>query len=291
MKLINYFFQFILVIFLFLTFKLLGHKRASNLGCFLFKKLGPLTRKNNKAKQNINLVFPKISSEENLKIIENMWCNYGRTFAEYMFLDFFRKNNSNVVQIKNKSKLDQLRDSKKPILFFSGHFANFELLAMFIEKNNFNICALYRPLNNFFLNPLMKYLRVKYLCKDQIPKSMPGKSKDGTRQLLNRIKNKKHIALMIDQKVNEGIKIDLFSNKASTINIPANLALKHEYLLIPLSIKRVNNYNFIIEIKDQINVSKGDDQYTITKKINIELEKMIVDNPYQWIWTHDRWRI
>ena len=86
---------------------------------------------------------------------------------------------------------------------------------MTIERNNFDICALYRPLNNIFLNPVMKYLRTKYLCKDQIPKSIPGKSKDGTRQLLNRIKNKKHIALMVDQKVNEGIKVDLFKKSVN----------------------------------------------------------------------------
>ena len=220
-----------------------------------------------------------------------MWCNYGRTFAEYMFLDFFRKNKSLNIKVENLSKFDELKKLNRPLLFFSGHFANFELLAMTIEKNNFNICALYRPLNNLFLNPVMKYLRTKYLCKDQIPKSIPGKSKDGTRELLNRIKNKKHIALMVDQKVNEGIKVDLFNKKALTINIPAQLALKHGYSLVPMEIKRVSNANFIISIKEIIKINSADDQLSITEKINRELEKMILNNPEQWIWTHDRWRI
>jgi len=220
-----------------------------------------------------------------------MWCNYGRTFAEYMFLDFFRKNKSLNIKVENLSKFDELKKLNKPLLFFSGHFANFELLAMTIERNNFDICALYRPLNNVFLNPVMKYLRTKYLCKDQIPKSIPGKSKDGTRQLLNRIKNKKHIALMVDQKVNEGIKVDLFKKKALTINIPAQLALKHGYSLVPIEIKRVSNANFVIQIKENIKINSEDDQFSITEKINRELEKMILNNPKQWIWTHDRWRI
>ena len=220
-----------------------------------------------------------------------MWCNYGRTFAEYMFLDFFRKNKSLNIKVENLSKFYELKKLNRPLLFFSGHFANFELLAMTIGKNNFDICALYRPLNNVFLNPIMKYLRTKYLCKDQIPKSMPGKSKDGTRQLLNRIKNKKHIALMVDQKVNEGIKVNLFNKKALTINIPAQLALKHGYLLVPIEIKRVSNSNFVIRIKENIKINSEDDQLSITEKINGELEKMILNNPEQWIWTHDRWRI
>ena len=291
MKLIKYFVEFIFVIFFFFIFKILRLKLSSNLSCLIFQKIGPLIRNNNTIYKNINLVFPNNDENENKKIIKNMWCNYGRTFAEYMFLDFFRKNKSVNIKVENLSKFDELKKSNRPLLFFSGHFANFELLAMTIEKNNFNICALYRPLNNIFLNPVMKYLRTKYLCKDQIPKSIPGKSKDGTRQLLNRIKNKKHIALMVDQKVNEGIKVDLFKKKALTINIPAQLALKHGYSLIPIEIKRESNANFVIHIKENIKINSEDNQLSITEKINRELEEMILNNPEQWIWTHDRWRI
>ena len=291
MKLIKYFFEFLFVIFFFLLFKILRLKLSSNLSCLIFRKIGPFIRNKNKIYKNINLVFPKNNEEENNKIIDNMWCNYGRTFAEYMFLNFFRENKFLNIKIDNLSKFDELKKLNKPLLFFSGHFANFELLAMTIEKNNFEICALYRPLNNIFLNPIMKYLRTKYLCSDQIPKSIPGKSKVGTRQLLNRIKNKKHIALMVDQKVNEGIKVDFFSQKALTINIPAQLAIKHGYLLVPIEIKRIKEANFVIHIRDNVEISYNDDQFSITKKINLELEKMILNNSDQWIWTHDRWRI
>ena len=96
---------------------------------------------------------------------------------------------------------------------------------------------------------------------------------------------------MVDQKVNEGIKVDLFNKKSLTINIPAQLALKHGYLLVPIEIKRVKNANFIIHIKENVKVNAEDDQYSITRKINTELEKMILNNPEQWIWTHDKWRI
>lgn len=291
MKFIKYFFEFLIVIFFFSIFKILRLKLSSNLSCYLFKKIGPLLRNSSKIYKNISIVFPSYSNDKKKEIIKNMWCNYGRTFAEYMFLNFYRKNKFFNIKIKNPSQLSNLKNTKRPILFFSGHFANFELLAMTIEKNNFDICALYRPLNNIFLNPLMKYLRIKYLCKDQIPKSIPGKSKAGTRQLLKRIKNKKHIALMVDQKVNEGIKVDFFSKKALTINIPAQLALKHDYQLVPLDIKRIGTSDFIIDVKETIKISSNDDQYSITKKINAEIETMILSNPNQWIWTHDRWRI
>ena len=290
MKLFKYLFEFIIVIFFFAIFKIIGLKNSSNLGCLIFKKIGPILRKSKKIRKNIKIVFPDIGADKESKIIREMWCNYGRVFSEYMHLQKFKKNESNYIKI-NFEKFDELKKRKNPILFFSGHFANFELLSMEIEKNGFEVCALYRPLNNVFLNPIMEKLRIKHICKNQIPKSIPGKGRDGTRQLVRKINEKRNIAIMVDQKVTEGIQVNLFNKKAHTLNIPAQLALKHGYLLVPLEIKREDKINFSINIKDPLKIVKDDDQYSITRKINFELEKMILNNPCQWIWTHDRWRL
>ena len=291
MKSIKYFFEFFLVIIFFFIFKIIGLKNSSNLSCFIFKVIGPLLRNKNKIKSNIQIALPNIKKNKEKEIINKMWCNYGRVFAEYMHLKKLRDNNFEYIKINNVNRLEELRKKNKPILFFSGHFANFELLAMIIEKKKFQVSAIYRPLNNFFLNPLMEYLRKKYLCNDQIPKSIPGKGKEGTRILIDKIKSKKNIAIMIDQKVSQGIKCKLFAKDALTTNIPAQLALKHGYLLQPLKIKRYNQINFEIDVCDTLEVNTNDNQYLITRKINQILEKMILDNPDQWIWTHDRWRI
>ena len=291
MKSIKYFFEFFIVINFFLIFKIIGLKNSSNISCFIFKVIGPLLRNKKKIKTNIQIALPNVKKNKEKEIINKMWCNYGRVFAEYMHLKKLRDNNFKYIKINNANRLEELRKKNKPILFFSGHFANFELLAMIIEEKKFQISAIYRPLNNFFLNPLMEYLRKKYLCNDQIPKSIPGKGKEGTRILIDKIKSKKNIAIMIDQKVSQGIKCKLFAKDALTTNIPAQLALKHGYLLQPLKIKRYNQINFEIDVCDTLEVNTKDDQYSITRKINQILEKMILDNPDQWIWTHDRWRI
>ena len=293
MKLFKYLVEFIFTIIFFSIFKILGVKESSNLACVIFKKIGPLIRPNSKTKNHIKIVFPGIEDNDLKKIINNMWCNYGRTFAEYMHLEFFRNNKNNNVKIINSEKLLNLQKSKKPILFFSGHFANFELLAMYLDKNDLNISALYRPLNNIFLNTIMENLRKKYICKNQIPKTIPGqkKYKYAAKELIKKIKNKDNIAFMIDQKVTQGIKADLFGRKALTMDLPAQMALKYGYILQPLKIKRIKEINFLIEIDDPINTSGIDDVETITKKINLKLEEMIKENPNQWIWTHKRWKI
>lgn len=293
MKLIKYFVEFILVITFFLILKLLGVRKSSNFSCFIFKKIGPLIRSFKKIRKNIKIVFPEIDETQIKEISLKMWCNYGRTFAEYMHLKYFRENKNNNIKIINPEKISKLKSINKPILFFSGHFANFELLAMYLDKNGFDISALYRPLNNIFLNPVMEYLRRKFICKKQIPKTIPGKKKYkyGARELISRIKNGENIALMVDQKVTQGLKIDFFNKKALTMNLPAQMALKYNYLLQPLSIKRLNDIDFEIYFHETIVINSHDDEYSVTKKINEELESMISKNSYQWIWTHDRWRI
>ena len=100
-----------------------------------------------------------------------MWKNYGKTFIEYIFLDFFKKNDSHII-IEGMSNLEEVIKQKKPVIFISGHFANYELMSMEIVKKNIKLATIYRPLNNYFLNPLMEYLRRKYVCKIKLKREL-----------------------------------------------------------------------------------------------------------------------
>ena len=213
-----------------------------------------------------------------------MWKNYGKTFIEYIFLDIFQKKNSHM-QFTNEEILLQISEEKKPVIFISGHFANFELMSMEITKKNIQLATIYRPLNNFFLNPFMEYLRKKYVCKNQIKKGI-----NGVRESIEYIKKNYSIALMIDQRVSEGEKIDFFDIPAFTSTLPAQLAMKFNLDIVPVYIERDQNDNFIIEFKNRINPSNFENKFILTKELNNVLEKMIIKNPNQWIWTHDRWK-
>ena len=218
-KFIKYFIQFIIIIFLFFIFILLGRKISSNLSACLFKIFGKFFRSNKIIESNLKICFPENSNRTNNDIIDSMWDNYGRTLAEYLCLRSFQNNNDHI-KILNINKLESLKNSNDPVLFFSGHFGNFELMAMELEKQGFQISALYRKLNNLFLNPIMEFLRRSYICKDQISKPLPGKDKSGTRELLSRVKDKRNIALMVDQKLTEGITAKLFNKDCYTTRIP-----------------------------------------------------------------------
>ena len=291
MKTIKYFFEFITVITLFFIFKIIGLKNASNLGGMMGKFFGPLFRSKSITKKNIKIGLGEISKENEKEIINGMWSNIGRTFAEYVFLkDFkFNKINFNHVEINGTKYLDEIKKNNQSVIFYSGHFANFELMAMELDKFGIKCAAIYRPLNNFFLNPVMEYLRIKYICPNQIPKGRLG-----MREIIGKIKNGYSIALMVDQRVSEGPREAFFNKPAHTTTIPAQLALKYDSKLVPISLERKEGIKFIMTIHEPYKVKKTgyEDQDTknITLKINQILEKMIIKNPKQWIWSHNRWK-
>ena len=174
--------------------------------------------------------------------------NYGRILAEYPFLKEFRNNNlSNYIEIDGIDNLEQIKKNNKPVVFISGHFSNFELMAMQIEKLGVNLAAIYRPLNNIFLNKNMELIRKNYICKNQIKK---GRS--GTRQILENLKQGNSIALMIDQRVTEGIKINFFGDLASTTTIPAQIIKKYMCDLVPIYIERSRKHYFKMYVSQTI---------------------------------------
>jgi len=291
MKIIKYFFEFIIIVSLFCIFKIIGLKNASNLGSILGKVIGPFFRSKNIIKQNIKIGLGNLDAKKEEEIINGMWSNIGRTFAEYIFLKNFKLNKTGFSHIKiiGTEYLDEIKKSDKPVVFFSGHFANFELMAMELNKFGIKLATIYRPLNNFFLNPLMEYLRIKYICSVQIPKGISG-----SREIIKKIKDGYSIALMVDQRVSEGPRISFFNKEAHTTTIPAQIALKYNCKLVPIYIERKNGINFEMIIHKPYEIKKTgaheEDIKNNSLTINENIEKMIIKNPTQWIWTHNRWK-
>ena len=291
MKIIKYFFEFISIISLFCIFKIIGLRNASSVGSILGKSVGPLFRSKKIIKQNIKTGLGEIDEKKESEIINGMWSNIGRTFAEYVFLkDFkFNRTNFNHMKINGVNHLNEIKKNNEPVVFVSGHFANFELMAMRLYDEGIKLAAIYRPLNNKFLNPIMEYLRKKYICPNQIKKG-----KAGLKELLDKCNNNYSIALMIDQRVSEGIKINLFNKPTFTTTIPAQLALRYKYKIIPIDIERLNGSNFQMSINNPINFNDLENNKKnieiITIKLNKILEKMISKNPGQWIWSHSKWK-
>ena len=286
MKSIKYFIQFLIISTLFLIFKILGVNFASYLSGKIISFIGPVFRSKDLIKSNILKALPNLSHSEVEKITKKMWNNYGRILAEYIFIKDFRTSKlEKNIQIKGQQILEEIKKNNEPVIFVSGHFNNFELMAMQIEKSGINLAVIYRPLNNKFLNLIMERIRKKYICKNQIKKGISG-----TKQLLSFFKKKTSIALMIDQRVSQGINSNFFENKALTTTIPAQFVKKFKCKIVPIYIQRVKDISFKLTIHDPIIYSDNESIESITLDLNHKLEKLILKNPDQWIWSHNRWK-
>jgi len=284
MKKFRYLIEYIIIKLFFFIFKLLGVKKSSYFSGKIFSLVGPFFRNKKIIIKNIKQALPNATNKEIKKIIDDMWNFYGKIFAEYPFMKNLRDSDKNII-IEGKEVLENLKKNKEAVIFISGHFDNFELMAMQIEKAGVNLAAIYRPLNNIFMNKIMEKIRKKYICKKQIKKGRLS-----MRSLISNFKEGSSIALMIDQRVSEGIKLNFFNRSAYTTTIPAQFVKKFGCKIVPIFIERINGIKFKLKIFKPINFKNKNNIYENTLHLNTWLEKMILNNPSQWIWSHNRWK-
>ena len=288
MKIIKYFIQAFIIYTFFILIKILGLNISRRLFAKIFQIIGPLIKSEETINENLEKFLSSYNEEQKKNIKKMMWSNYGKTFVEYLFLNKFRKNNSHI-NFKGKEILKSIMDKNKPVIFVSGHFANFELMSMELTRETINLATIYRPLNNLFLNPFMEYVRRTYVCRNQIKKGIAG-----VKDSINYLKKNYSIALMIDQRVSEGKRLPFFDQMALTTTLPAQLAIKFDLEIVPIYIKRNLDDSFEMEILKPIALDRNEDLITqkinTTIKLNKILEEMISRDPGQWIWTHNRWK-
>ena len=291
MKIIRYFLEFVIVIIFFLIFKIISLKLSSDLGEIIGKYFGPLFRKKTIAKKNILIAFPDLNENSINEMIERMWKNIGRIFGEYIHINKFSIMDLKKIKIgfANKNNFEILKKNNKPVVFFSGHFANFELMAKCLQELGFNIGAIYRPLNNIFLNPIMEFIRKKYICPIQIEKGS-----NGTKKLIKHISTNNPLALMIDQRLSSSIRVPFFNQPATTTTTPAQLAIKYDALLVPVFLKRLEKSNFEFFIEEPLIINRTNhydkDIFNITQIMNKKIEEFIKRDSAHWLWSHDRWK-
>ena len=266
-KKIKYFLQFFVISLFLLIFKLLGLKISRLISKKILTFIGPLFRSNVMTKANIDLAFSEKDQNFKEKIINQMWSTYGKILAEYSFINNFKNQKlEKKIEVEGQSELEKIRTSNKPVVFISGHFDNFELMAMHIEKSGIDLATIYRPLNNHFLNPIMENIRKKYICKKQIKKGISG-----TKDLLKYFKSGTSIALMIDQRVSQGIKSNFFDTEAFTTTIPAQLTKKFNIPIVPIFIERQQSLKFKMKVYEPIHFSDNETIENSLRKIRKNL--------------------
>ena len=285
---IRYFIEWVLVGGALWYLNRLEFKTASDTGGKFFRKIGPYLKRSGIARNNLHRAMPDLSGEQLEKIVGDMWENLGRVFAEFPHVGRMgREELDEILTVEGLQHLDSLRQIDKGSIFFSGHIANWEFSCKALAANDFPLQLVYRKGNNPRLDRIIQGSRNLYQTI-AIPKG-----KDGARLLLQAIRERRHVGVLIDQKMNDGIPVPFFGRDAMTSPAIARLALKFDCPIVPAHVVRIGGHKQKFIISPPLEINKTGDQeqdvLNIMTEINSTLEGWIRANPAQWIWIHNRW--
>ncbi|HKP79209.1 MAG TPA: lysophospholipid acyltransferase family protein [Phenylobacterium sp.] len=261
---------------------------VSDFGGSLFRRIGPLTRANRVAERNLRIAFPEADDAEIERLLRAQWTELGRSLTEFLVVDRIVADTSRV-QVEREALLGAIAAGDRPVVFISGHFSNFELMAAAIVRAGVPCQITYRAMNNPYVDERVRKVRFRYGVRLFAPKGL-----DGARELMRGLERGESVALMNDQKFNGGVAAPLFGHIAHTAPGPATFALRFGIPLQPLSVERVGpGARFRIIVHDQIRLEDtGDraaDLVAGVRKINAFIEDRVRARPTEWFWVHRRW--
>jgi KDO2-lipid IV(A) lauroyltransferase len=269
-------------------FRVLGLKRASDLGGWLARKLGPMIPVTRRARRAMALAFPEMSDATREGHIVAMWDNLGRTFAEYSHLDKFwaMKPGARIEIVGMEHALAAISKGRGG-LFVSGHCGNWELMPRCIADVGQKGTLVYRPPNNPWVDAWIVKQR-----KIGLP-TLAAKGGDGARAIIKTLKENAFIAMLVDQKANDGISVPLFGRQAMTSPAAPSLSIRHKAPVVPAWCERLPGQRFRVTVYPEISVpetgDKTKDTYELALRLNQFLEARITENPANWLWLHSRW--
>ncbi len=270
-------------------FRLLGLKWASNFGGFVARTIGPRISGANRARRNLALAMPELEPEEVEKIIYEMFDNLGRTTAEYAHLAEFAKNGlKEHIELVGWEIVDRIRAEGGGAILVSGHFGNWELMPLALKTLGGKGAEIYRAPNNPFIDDWLIKQRATHIFPVQIPKGA-----EGGRALLKVVRAGEDVAMLVDQKMNDGIPVPFFGREAMTPPAAAALSLRYKVPIIPARMERIKGTKFRLTISEPPALpTTGDmslDTYNLCVWLNEFLETAIRERPGQWLWLHQRW--
>ena len=281
MKKVRYFFEYILVKIWLWFVEMLPLYVASNLGARLFQIIGMKLKVTNIARNNLKKTFPDYTAKKIEEIIYGVWDNLGRVAAETSILmKMPQVQFDQHIKIKGVENLAKYKG--KSVLLYSSHQANWEFIAKALVPYNIKIGGVFRKANNRLVNKLIDDIR------HLVDIHMIPKGRAGAKELLNAIKNNEQIVMLVDQKMNDGIKIPFLGRDAMTAPAIANLALKYDCPIIPLQSIRIKNSNFELIIHPELEI-KNKSIHEIMLNINEQIGQWVKERPEQWFWLHRRW--
>lgn len=278
---IRYALEGVLICFAVLFFRLLPLDLASAFAGGLARLVGPFSRAHRTARTNLELAMPELNDHQRSRILSSMWDNLGRVIGEYPHLS--RAVMARRITVEGREHLDKVRESGKGAVFVSGHFANWEIIPLTAAVAGLPMAVIYREANNPVAEWLIRATRGSYTS------GMHGKGRVGAVQSIKALKDNQPLAMLIDQKQNDGSMLDFFGRPAPTTTGAAQLAIRYQVPLLAARVVRTDGVHFHVTLEPPVNYPPDADPAQATLALNQLFERWIREHPAQWFWVHKRW--
>jgi KDO2-lipid IV(A) lauroyltransferase len=278
---IRYALEGALILFAVIFFRLLPLDAASALGGRLARLAGPFARAHRTARANLEQAMPELSESQRRRILSGMWDNLGRVIGEYPHLT--RPLMAKRITVEGREHLERIRQSGKAAIFVSGHFANWEIIPLTASLCALPMVVIYREANNPVAEALIRRTRAHYT------RSMHGKGRGGAVQAVKALKEGHPLAMLIDQKQNDGSPVPFFGLSAMTSTAAVQLAARYGVPLLAARVVRTDGVHFHVSLEPEVRYGSDTDPVAAMADLNRLLERWIRDHPAQWFWVHRRW--
>ncbi len=262
--------------------------RASRMGGWLGRAVGPPLARSRRAEARLRRAMPELTEAEAKRVIRAMWDNLGRVVAEYPHLEEFGgPAGDERVELVGAEHVERAAKDGVGAIFFSAHLGNWEILPPRAARHGVPLTQVYRAANNPFVERLTARARQGgrglYLPKG------PGTA----RGLFEALQGGAHLAMLVDQKLNEGIPVPFFGRDAMTAPLIAQLGLRFGCPVLPARVERLDGARFRITVLEPLELpSSGDreaDVRALMAQVNALIESWVRERPEQWLWLHRRW--
>ncbi|HYM03205.1 MAG TPA: lauroyl acyltransferase [Stellaceae bacterium] len=275
-------------VFIYMLFRALPLEAASGLGGWLARTIGPRLAISRRALKNLQRAMPEIGEDRGQRIILGMWDNLGRVVAEYPHLGKYQVyDEGGRIEIRGAEHIRAQRAYGKRAIFFSGHFGNWEVPTLAVTQAGLGVVEMYRAPNNPFVDRLINAAR------SVVGSELAAKGSGGARRMLAAMRDGRHIAMLIDQKSNDGIAVPFFGRDAMTTPSLAVFARRFDCAVIPVRVDRLPRARFRITVEPPLpmrHTTDADaDALANMTTVNQVLERWVRERPDHWFWLHRRW--
>ncbi len=265
---------------------LLPFEIASAIGGWLGRRIGPYLPPSEIARRNLVAAFPEKSAAEIEGVLSDMWDNLGRVACEYPHTAQLHRPGG-PIEVVGAERLDRLRDSGKIGVLFAGHLGNWEVIRPILARQRLPVVAVYRAANNPWVDRLFGHGR-RNLYGTLVPKGSTG-----ARMMLAAVRSGQSLAVLVDQKMNDGIAVPFFGRPAMTATAAVEVARRFGCPIVPIRVERLEGARFRLTVEESFEPPRSEDRHADilagATEINRILESWIRARPEQWLWVHRRW--